>query len=247
MTYANVVATFALVFAMGGSAVAASHYLITSKKQISPKALKEIAASGKTGPAGGTGATGAAGAQGPQGPQGAPGVNGTNGTNGANGERGQTGLPGPEGPEHAGAGERATVLHWRSTSEAGPSKEEAVRTTLREEAPFKLVGHCWQVGTSTYAQTYLETGEAGSWAGTTEDDESAAFKAAGEEVALGEEAEGETEGTKVEESNLIGSEGLFAAESKTGVVALDGAAKDGVFLEGKKKPACYFSGYFVSE
>ncbi len=47
MTYANVAATLALVFAMGGSAVAASHYLITSKKQISPKVVKEL--SGKQG------------------------------------------------------------------------------------------------------------------------------------------------------------------------------------------------------
>ena len=46
MTYANVVATLALIFAMTGSAVAATHYLITSTKQISPKALKELKADG---------------------------------------------------------------------------------------------------------------------------------------------------------------------------------------------------------
>ena len=34
LSYANVVATFALVFAMGGSAIATKHYLITSTKQI---------------------------------------------------------------------------------------------------------------------------------------------------------------------------------------------------------------------
>ena len=42
MTYANIVATLALVFAMAGGAAAASHYLITSTKQISPKVLKEL-------------------------------------------------------------------------------------------------------------------------------------------------------------------------------------------------------------
>ena len=42
LSYANVVATMALVFAMGGSAIAAKHYLINSTKQISPKVLKAI-------------------------------------------------------------------------------------------------------------------------------------------------------------------------------------------------------------
>lgn len=54
LSYANVVATFALLFAMGGSAVAANHYLIHSTKQIAPKVLKKL-----KGPAGrrGHGAT----------------------------------------------------------------------------------------------------------------------------------------------------------------------------------------------
>ena len=43
LTYANVTATLALVFAMTGGAYAAKHYLITSKAQISPKVLKRAA------------------------------------------------------------------------------------------------------------------------------------------------------------------------------------------------------------
>ena len=38
-------ATLALVFAMSGSAIAASHYLVNSTKQISPKVLRKLAGS----------------------------------------------------------------------------------------------------------------------------------------------------------------------------------------------------------
>ncbi len=62
LSYANVVATMALVFAMSGGALAANHYLINSTKQINPKVLKKLA--GKAGKTGATGATGAAGKEG---------------------------------------------------------------------------------------------------------------------------------------------------------------------------------------
>lgn len=55
LTYANVAATLALVFAMSGGALAASHYVITSTKQIKPSVLKEL--KGKPGPPGPTGST----------------------------------------------------------------------------------------------------------------------------------------------------------------------------------------------
>jgi hypothetical protein len=42
LSYANVTATLALVFAMTGGALAANHYLLTSTKQISPKVLKQL-------------------------------------------------------------------------------------------------------------------------------------------------------------------------------------------------------------
>jgi hypothetical protein len=57
-----------LVFAMSGGALAATHYVITSKKQISPKVLKTLKGKpGSRGPAGPAGAAGAAGAAGPAG------------------------------------------------------------------------------------------------------------------------------------------------------------------------------------
>jgi hypothetical protein len=99
LTYANVAMTLALVFAMSGGAYAASKYVITSTKQISPKVLKSLkgkaGANGAQGPAGAAGAAGpqgAAGAAGAKGEVGATGAAGTNGTNGTNGKDGTTGF-----------------------------------------------------------------------------------------------------------------------------------------------------------
>ncbi len=72
LTYANVAATLALVFSMSGGALAATHYLINNKKQISPKVLKEL-----KGNAGAKGAPGAPGAPGAAGAPGAPGAAGS--------------------------------------------------------------------------------------------------------------------------------------------------------------------------
>ena len=73
LSYANVVATLALVFAMGGSAIAAKHYLITSTKQIKPSVLKRLKAPGRTG------RQGLSGIPGPQGTAGAAGAKGADG------------------------------------------------------------------------------------------------------------------------------------------------------------------------
>jgi hypothetical protein len=85
LSYANVVATLALLFAMSGGALAAKHYLINSTRQVNPKVLKKL--KGKPGK---TGAVGPQGASGPRGPAGLNGKDGTNGTNGANGNNGAT-------------------------------------------------------------------------------------------------------------------------------------------------------------
>jgi hypothetical protein len=68
---AIVVLTAAIVTILAGTSYAARKYVITNKKQIAPKVLKQI--TGARGPAGAIGAQGPqgpAGASGPQGPQG---------------------------------------------------------------------------------------------------------------------------------------------------------------------------------
>ena len=71
LSYANVAATLALVFAMTGGAVAAKHYLISSTRQISPKVLRKLhGAKGRTGATGKQGVQGAPGSTGPEGRQG---------------------------------------------------------------------------------------------------------------------------------------------------------------------------------
>lgn len=106
LTYANVTATLALVFAMTGGAYAASKYIITSSKQISPKVLKQLVgktgATGPSGPAGPSGATGPTGANGAtgavgQGVEGKVGKEGKEGKTGPQGEEGETGKEGKQG------------------------------------------------------------------------------------------------------------------------------------------------------
>jgi hypothetical protein len=82
LTYANIAATLALLFAMSGGALAASHYLINSTRQINPKVLKRL--KGNRGARGATGVPGIA-------------IQGPSGTPGAKGQRGEVGHEGPAG------------------------------------------------------------------------------------------------------------------------------------------------------
>ena len=78
LSYANVAATLALVFSMSGGALAASHYLINSTRQINPRVLKKLR--GEDGPRGPVGPQGPAGPAAPGGVTGAPGEPGAPGT-----------------------------------------------------------------------------------------------------------------------------------------------------------------------
>jgi Collagen triple helix repeat (20 copies) len=119
LTYANVVATMALLFAMGGSALAAGQfaspaktkskeftapptskefgYVITSITQISPRVQAELKATGRAGPVGPAGATGTPGTPGSHGTPGLSGAAGAPGIEGVQGKEGTEGKPGEQG------------------------------------------------------------------------------------------------------------------------------------------------------
>ena len=94
---ATMLAALALFVSLGGTALAAGHYLITSTSQIKPSVLHQL-----------HGATGARGTTGAQGPVGAPGATGSQGPGGP------TGPEGPQGPP----GTPATTL-WAAVSSTG--------------------------------------------------------------------------------------------------------------------------------
>jgi hypothetical protein len=144
LTYANVVATLALVFAMSGGALAATHYLITSKKQISPKVLKEL--KGGNGAAGAAGAVGAAGAPGKEG---AAGKDGTNGSGGANGESVLVSELAPgaeckEGGSKFEVGGKSTHACNGAKGKEGKAGENPTNTVLVAQNGS---GHCEEGGT----------------------------------------------------------------------------------------------------
>jgi hypothetical protein len=87
----NLVAWLALFVAMGGTSIAASHYIITSTKQIKPSVLRQLH--------GGRGSAGVRGATGLQGPAGSPGPQGNEGPQGKEGSQGKEASQGKEGPQ----------------------------------------------------------------------------------------------------------------------------------------------------
>jgi hypothetical protein len=105
---ASIVALLALFVALGGSAIAANHYLITKTSQIKPSVLNKLK--------GNDGAAGAPGAQGPQGPQGAQGPAGA---------QGPVGAPGPTGAPGSGAGSLSPI-----TTIEGPEGENEFDSEL---------------------------------------------------------------------------------------------------------------------
>jgi hypothetical protein len=129
LTYANVIATLALFIALGGSAVAAKHYLITSTSQISPVVLKKL-----QGPKGSSGANGTPGVVGATGAQGAPGGNGAPGTPGGRGETGSVAI----GPWHyvGTAGEIPFGTEFKNEYAPDPVRFRSEGDLVRLEGEF---------------------------------------------------------------------------------------------------------------
>jgi len=142
------IATLALFVALGGTAGAATHYLITSTSQIKPSVLKKLKGDpGPSGAPGAAGAQGAKGATGPQGPAGPQGSKGETGPQGPKGETGSQGLQGERGPQ----GLEAKVASWASlTLDKGRSVsgfEEPAARTENNGATARLRGVVEVTGT----------------------------------------------------------------------------------------------------
>ncbi len=105
LSYANVVATLALLLVVGGgTAYAATHLPKNSvgtqqikKEAVTPAKLSKAAKAALTGTQGPMGDTGTAGSQGPNGDTGATGPEGPQGETGQAGPKGDTGAIGPQG------------------------------------------------------------------------------------------------------------------------------------------------------
>jgi hypothetical protein len=172
LTYSNVVATLALVFAMSGGALAASKYLITSTKQIKPGVLAQL--KGKAGPAGAAGAAGPAGAIGPSGgagAQGSAGPQGPAGENGAPGVEGKAGKNGTNGKEGSPWTDKGTLPVGSSetgTWSLGPVPTGAGLTSLETAISFSvpLASAIAKANVHVFEGTTIPPGCSGTVAGT---------------------------------------------------------------------------------
>jgi hypothetical protein len=127
LSYANVVATLALIFAMSGGAFAASRYLLHSTRQISPGVLKALK--------GRRGKTGLAGNLGPIGPQGIAGPPGEKGPKGEQGKVGPAGFS-PASPLPSGQSESGDYGARMQASAPGSSFSESITFPEHLEAPI---------------------------------------------------------------------------------------------------------------
>jgi hypothetical protein len=161
----NLIAGAALaVLLVGGTAFAATHYLITSTSQIKPSVLAAIerAARGQAGLAGPPGAQGPAG---PPGPQGGPGQAGPEGLQGAAGATGPSGVAGASGAFGLGPGYSATGGVSFAGYPATPDYPQtpSAPTTI---ASRRLPPGYFLASASVKLQILAEAGSNAEWQGT---------------------------------------------------------------------------------
>jgi len=155
LSYANIAATLAVVFAMSGGAYALSggaHQPAAREGALTAHLAKKVkkrskSTTGARGPAGPAGPQGAAGAQGAAGPQGEKGAGGEKGAAGTAGKEGAAGAQGPAG----------------SPGVAGPKGESVTSEAFTgKKGTCESGGSEFKVGT---AVTYACNGASGSGGG----------------------------------------------------------------------------------
>jgi hypothetical protein len=231
----TLVAVLALAFAMTGGAYAASRYIITSTKQISPKVLKTLkganGTNGTNGTNGAAGSQGAAGPAGPQGPTGSTGATGKEGPAGKNGENGKNGETGftmtlPKGKTETGV----WSAHIQSEAEGAKGTEgntlSSISFNIPLEAPL-VGGSVWHYVTSE--EQTKGTGPAQCTGNVSEP------KAAGGNICLYQGATEPATGASVAKVTPPSSLGTAQGTGTGGAVAhihYEGSLAEGVEIEG---------------
>jgi Collagen triple helix repeat (20 copies) len=163
----NLVAWLALFFALTGTGIAASRYVITTTHQIKPSVLRKLRGQrGEPGPQGSVGPSGSEGKEGSVGPRGligtlgptgatgAPGPQGERGPQGEQGAEGKAGSVGPQGPEGA-IGPDGQRGPEGPPGERGPQGEPAVAFYAYHGAALELRKETHVVGLKLPGGTYL--------------------------------------------------------------------------------------------
>jgi hypothetical protein len=165
LTYANVMSTLALFFALAGGSAFAATKLITGKqiaagtitaKNIKAKSLLAKDFANKQLPAGARGATGAPGATGAQGPAGAAGAAGAPGAPGAAVAYGYAASAG----SGAGVGFGAATLGFTSVTEPSPG-EFCVSPVFKNSAGTVIEPDVSLAGTNSALVTWVDPQQCG--------------------------------------------------------------------------------------
>lgn len=176
LTYANIAATLAVVFAMSGGAyaleggkgavdrsIASTSSSAAHVVKIKKRSKSVTGARGPAGPKGPAGSTGATGPQGPAGPQGEKGVQGEKGAAGAAGKAGAQGEQGPAGPQGSQGPRGTSVIGESFEGEKGDCKDGGSAFKVGETTTYACNGQGGAGGSGgTLEQGKTETGAWGA-------------------------------------------------------------------------------------